>query len=109
MPRTGHDFLFDETVLDPHSDSHTGTIYLKSPLQTDLFSTHSWRGRRAWLWTRGRAGEHASASRGGGRAREDMGKGLHRTPVPYYYVWYVGFALHRPADAGIYFLFRRID
>ena len=69
---TGHEFLTDETVLDPHYDSRTGTIYLKSPPQTDLFGTHGWRGRGAWLWTRGRAGGHTDATRGGGRAREDI-------------------------------------
>ena len=68
VPCTGHDFLFDETVLDPHSDSHTGTIYLKSPPQTDSFGTRGCLGRGAWLWTRGRAGGHADATRGGGRA-----------------------------------------
>ena len=77
MPRTGHDFVFDETVLDPHYEPRMATIFLKARPQTDFFGTGHWRGRRVWLWTRGRAGEHASASRGGGRAREDMGKGLH--------------------------------
>ena len=53
-----------------------------------------------------RAGGVAVDAREGGRARGCVarwrpseshdGEGLHRTPVPYYYVWYVRFALHRP-------------
>ena len=109
MPRTGHDFVFDETVPVPHYERRMATFFLKARPQMDYFGTRHWRGRRVWLWTRGKAGGRASGSCGGGRARKGMGIGLHRTPVPYYYVWYVGFALHRPADAGIYFLFRRID
>ena len=55
MPRTGHDILFDETVLDPHYERRMATFLLKARPQTDSFGTRHWRGRRAWLWTRGRA------------------------------------------------------
>ena len=78
VPRTGHEFLFDETVLDPHSDAHRVTFYLKARPQTDSFGTRDWRGRRAWLWTCGRAGGPADASLGGGRAREDSRGYPHR-------------------------------
>ena len=73
MPCTGRPILFYEKSLDPHSDAHTVTFYLKSPPQTDFFGTRGWHGRGAWLWTRGRAGGHADATRGGGRAGCLMG------------------------------------
>ena len=28
MPRTGHDILFDETVLDPHCERRMATFFL---------------------------------------------------------------------------------
>ena len=44
VPRTGHTFHFDETVLDrvldPQSEAHVATFLLKSPPQTDSFCTH---------------------------------------------------------------------
>ena len=49
MPRTGHTFHFDETVLDPQSEAHVATFLLKSPPQTDSFGTRGWHGRGAWL------------------------------------------------------------
>ena len=80
---TGHDFLIDETVLDPHYERHMATFFLKARPQTDSFATRGCRGRRAWLGMRGRAGGGALASRGGGRASHD-GEGLHRTSLyPY--------------------------
>ena len=68
MPRTGRPILIYEKSLDPHWESHAVTFYLKSPPQTDSFGTRGCLGRGAWLWTRGRAGGHADATRGGGRA-----------------------------------------
>ena len=49
VPRTGHTFHFDETVLDPQSEAHVATFLLKSPPQTDSFGTRGWHGRGAWL------------------------------------------------------------
>ena len=49
LPRTGHTFHFDETVLDPQSEAHVATFLLKSPPQTDSFGTRGWHGRGAWL------------------------------------------------------------
>ena len=54
VPRTGHEFLFDDTPLDPHYERHMGTFFFKMRPQTDSFGTCGWRGRRAWLWTRAR-------------------------------------------------------
>ena len=47
MPRTGHDFVFDETVLDPHYEPRMATFLLKARPQTYSFGTRHWRGRRA--------------------------------------------------------------
>ena len=70
-------------MLEPHYDSHTGTIYLKSPLQTDSIGTRGLRGQKAWPWTRGRAGGHAAMRRAvaaeRGRTPEDI-------PIGYYTV-----------------------
>ena len=49
VPRTGHTFLTDETVLDPQSEAHVATIFFKAWPQEHFFSTRGWRGRRAWL------------------------------------------------------------
>ena len=63
-------------MLEPHYDSHMGTIYLKSPLQTDSFGTHGWRGRGAWLLRGcGRAG-----GREGTRMRRAVAAERGRTP-----------------------------
>ena len=48
MPCTGRPILFYEKSLDPHWESHTVTIYLKSPPQTDSFGTRGCLGRGAW-------------------------------------------------------------
>ena len=61
VPRTGHEFLLDEAVLDPHYERRMATFFLKSPPQTDFFCTRGWRGRDAWLRMRGRTGGRASA------------------------------------------------
>ena len=37
MPRTGHDFLFDETVLDPHHETRMATIFLYKRACEDYF------------------------------------------------------------------------
>ena len=56
VPRTGHTFLTDETVLDPqcpvggaYVQAYVATFLLKSPPQTDSFGTRGWHGRGAWL------------------------------------------------------------
>ena len=84
MPRTGHDFLFDETVLDPHSETRMATIFLYKRAPDEFFwhahspraegvATHAWEGgRRRVCVARRRPSEH------------DMGKGLHRIQYPCY-------------------------
>ena len=37
VPRTGHEFLFDETPLDPHYETHMTTIYLYERACEDYF------------------------------------------------------------------------
>ena len=37
MPRTGHDFLIDETVLDPHSETRMATIFLYKRAPDEFF------------------------------------------------------------------------
>ena len=57
MPCTGHDFLFDETVLDPHSETRMATIFLYKRAPDEFFwhahspraegvATHAWEGGR---------------------------------------------------------------
>ena len=57
MPRTGHDFLFDETVLDPHYETRMATIFLYKRAPDEFFrhahspraegvATHAWEGGR---------------------------------------------------------------
>ena len=36
---TGHEFLTDETVLDPQSEAHVATIFFKAWPQEHFFST----------------------------------------------------------------------
>ena len=57
MPCTGHDIIFDETVLDPHSETHMATIFLYKHAPNEFFrhahspraegvATHAWEGGR---------------------------------------------------------------
>ena len=65
---SGRPILLYEKSLDPHSTTPTAIYYLYEPVHTEFFGTRGCLGRGAWLWTRGRAGGHADATRGGGRA-----------------------------------------
>ena len=64
MPCTGHDFIFDETVLDPHSETHMATIFLYKRAPDEFFRhAHSPRAEGVWLRMRGtpqRAGQYIS-------------------------------------------------
>ena len=61
MPCTGHDFLFDETVLDPQSETRMATIFLYKRAPDEFFrhahspraegvATHAWEGGRRRVW-----------------------------------------------------------
>ena len=72
---TGHDFLFDETVLDPHYETHMATIFLygfTSSPPTSSFGRGDRRGWRGWLRTRGRTREQARLRRAEAGERERM-------------------------------------
>ena len=58
MPCTGHDFLFDETVLDPHSETRMATIFLyklapdqfvrqRRSARVERVARHAWEDGRA--------------------------------------------------------------
>ena len=44
VPCTGHDILFDETVLDPQSEAHMATIFLYKRAPNQFFRRGDWRG-----------------------------------------------------------------
>ena len=84
MSHTGHDFTFDETVLDPHYETRMATIFLykRAPdksfrqrrlARVERVARHAWEVGRTLVCV-ARAVE-----------REDMGIGLHTAlgyPVP---------------------------
>ena len=49
MPRTGHEFLFDYTPLDPRYERPMATFFFKARSQLDYFGTCVRPGRSAWL------------------------------------------------------------
>ena len=85
MPRTGHDFFFDETVLDPHSETRMATIFLYKRAPDEFFwHAHSppAGGGRGYACVGGR--EEARLRRAVAAEREGMGIGLHRTTIGQY-------------------------
>ena len=82
VPRTGHDFLSDDTPLNPQSEAHVATIFLyklapdqffrqRRSARVERVATHAWEdGRRRVCVVRRRPSEPW------------IGIGLHRIPVP---------------------------
>ena len=83
MPRTGHDSLFDETVLDPHYETRMATIFLHKLAPDQFFrQRRSSRVERVGMhaWEDGRRRVCVARS---GRASHERDRTPHRTTIGY--------------------------